>query len=146
MKMNPKETGKRIQLLRKQKGLSQEELADKLNVSSNTVAKIECSLRRPSVDFVVDLVNFFDTTVDYIILGEEIKKERNYDFLLREIDDKVEQLLALKENLLKEKNKKRNNIKSRCDEQNASQRLSCACPWTNCAHNHAYQSIVFCSI
>lgn len=106
MKMNPKETGKRIQLLRKQKGLSQEELADKLNVSSNTVAKIECGLRRPSVDLVVDLVNFFDTTVDYIILGEEIKKERNYDFLIREIDDKVEQLLALKENLLKEKNKK----------------------------------------
>lgn len=106
MKMNPKETGKRIQLLRKQKGLSQEELADKLNVSSNTVAKIECGLRRPSVDFVVDLVNFFDTTVDYIILGEEIKKERNYDFLIREIDDKVEQLLALKENLLKEKNEK----------------------------------------
>ena len=105
MKMNPKETGKRIQFLRKQKGLSQEELADKLNVSSNTVAKIECGLRRPSVDFVVDLVNFFDTTVDYIILGEEIKKERNYDFLIREIDDKVEQLLALKENLLKEKNK-----------------------------------------
>ena len=66
MKMNPKETGKRIQLLRNQKGLSQEELADKLNVSSNTVAKIECGLRRPSVDFVVDLVNFFDTTVDYM--------------------------------------------------------------------------------
>ena len=106
MKMNPKETGKRIQLLRKQKGLSQEELADRLNVSSNTVAKIECGLRRPSVDFVVDLVNFFDTTVDYIILGEEIKKEKNYDFLIREIDDKVEQLLALKENLLKEKNEK----------------------------------------
>ena len=55
-------------------------------------------MRRPSVDFVVDLVNFFDTTVDYIILGEEIKKERNYDFLIREIDDKVEQLLELKEN------------------------------------------------
>ena len=107
MKMNPKETGKRIQLLRKQKGLSQEELADKLNVSSNTVAKIECVLRRPSVDFVIDLVNFFDTTVDYIILGEEIKKERNYDFLIREIDDQVEQLLELKENLLKEKNEKK---------------------------------------
>lgn len=107
MKMNPKETGKRIQLLRKQKGLSQEELADRFNVSSNTVAKIECGLRRPSVDFVVDLVNFFDTTVDYIILGEEIKKERNYDFLIREIDDTIEQLLASKENLLKEKNEKK---------------------------------------
>ena len=52
----------------------------KLNVSSNTVAKIECGLRRPSVDFVVNLVNFLDTIVDYIILGEEIKKERNYDY------------------------------------------------------------------
>ena len=106
MKMNPKETGKRIQLLRKQKGLSQEELADRLNVSFNTVAKIECGLRRPSVDFVVDLVNFFDTTVDYIILGEESKKEKNYDFLIREIDDTIEQLLARKEILLKEKNEK----------------------------------------
>ena len=106
MKMNPKETGKRIRLLRKQKGLSQEELADRLHVSSNTVVTIECGLRRPSVDFVVDLVNFFDTTVDYIILGEGIKKESDYDFLIREIDDQVEQLLELKENLLKEKNEK----------------------------------------
>lgn len=48
MEMNLKETGKRIQLLRKQKGLSQEELADKFNVSSNTVAKIECGMRRPA--------------------------------------------------------------------------------------------------
>ena len=106
MKMNPKETGKRIQLLRKQKVLSQEELADKLNVSSNTVAKIECGLRRPSVDFIVDLVNVFDTTVDYIVLGEEIEKERDYDFLIREIDDAIGQLLELKEKLLKEKNEK----------------------------------------
>ena len=55
---------------------------------------------RPTIDVLIygDYV--------YIILGEEIKKERNYDFLIREIDDKVEQLLALKENLLKGKNKK----------------------------------------
>ena len=39
-----------------------------------TVAKIECGLRRPSVDFVVNLVNFLDTIVNYIILREEIKK------------------------------------------------------------------------
>ncbi len=106
MEMNPKETGKRIQLLRKQRGLSQEELADKLNVSSNTIAKVECGLRRPSIDFIVDLVNFFDTTVDYIVLGEEIKKEGDYDLLIHEIDDAIGQLLELKEKLLKEKNEK----------------------------------------
>lgn len=106
MEMNPKEIGKRIQLLRKQRGLSQEELADKLNVSSNTIAKVECGLRRPSIDFIVDLVNFFDTTVDYIVLGEEIKKEGDYDLLIHEIDDAIGQLLELKEKLLKEKNEK----------------------------------------
>lgn len=106
MEMNPKETGKRIQLPRKQRGLSQEELADKLNVSSNTIAKVECGLRRPSIDFIVDLVNFFDTTVDYIVLGEEIKKEGDYDLLIHEIDDAIGQLLELKEKLLKEKNEK----------------------------------------
>ena len=74
--MNSKETGKRIQLLRKQKGLSQEELVDRLGVSSNAVAKIVCSLHRPSVGFVVDLVNFFDTTVDYIILEKKSKRKR----------------------------------------------------------------------
>ena len=63
-------------------------------------------MRRPSVDFIVDIVNFFDTTVDYIVLGEEIEKERDYDSLFPEIDDAIGQLLELKEKLLKEKNEK----------------------------------------
>lgn len=70
------------------------------------MAKIVYGLHRPSVDFVIDFVNFFYTTVDYIILGEEIKKESDYDFLIRKIDDQINQLLELKENLLKEKNEK----------------------------------------
>ena len=40
MKMNPKETGKRIQLLRKQKGLSQEELTDKQKNDSISLKNI----------------------------------------------------------------------------------------------------------
>ena len=63
-------------------------------------------MRRPSVDFIVDIVNFFDTTVDYIVVGEEIVKERDYDSLFPEIDDAIGQLLELKEKLLKEKNEK----------------------------------------
>ena len=70
------------------------------------MTKIVCSLHRPPVDFVIDFVKFFYTTVDYIILGEEIKKESDYVFLIRKIDDQVKQLLALMENLLKEKNEK----------------------------------------
>lgn len=53
MRHDLKECGKRIQQFRQEKGLSQEQLAEKLNVSQNTIAKIECGLRRPSIDFLI---------------------------------------------------------------------------------------------
>ena len=45
MRYDLKECGKRIQQLRKERGLTQEQLAEKLNVSQNTIVKIESGLR-----------------------------------------------------------------------------------------------------
>lgn len=104
MKPDPKECGKRVQKLRKDKGLSQEELAAKFNVSSNLIAKIESGLRPLSIDMVVEYVNFFDTTIDYIILG--ITEEDEIDKAIRKIDEAIEILLEKKAELLKQKNKK----------------------------------------
>lgn len=104
MKVDPKECGKRIQQLRKAKGLSQEELTAEFNVSANLIAKVECGLRKPSIDIIVDCVNFFDTTVDYIVLG---KTEDEDEKLIREIDETIEKLLEFKEDLLRKKNEKR---------------------------------------
>ena len=55
MRYDLKECGKRIQQFRKERGLTQEQLAEKLNVSQNTIAKIESGLRRPSIDFLLEL-------------------------------------------------------------------------------------------
>ena len=45
-----KESGKRIQDLRKQKGLTQEELADRINISTSNRSKIEIGYSGVSID------------------------------------------------------------------------------------------------
>lgn len=104
MKPDPKACGKRVQQLRKDKGLTQEELAAQFNVSANLIAKIESGLRPLSIDMVVEYVNFFDTTSDYILLGET--EDDEIDRAVRKIDEAIEMLLEKKAELLEQKNKK----------------------------------------
>ena len=89
--------------------LSQEELAEKLNVSQNTIAKIECGLRRPSIDFLIELSMFFNTSINYLVFGvypEDLEKEkskREIDEAIEKIDEAIEKLLEQKEELLQMK-------------------------------------------
>lgn len=104
MRYDLKDCGKRIQQLRQEMKLSQAQLAEKLNVSQNTIAKIECGLRRPSIDFLLDLAEFFHTSVNYLVFGvplEEAEKEAllaKIDRAIQEIDSTIEELLKKKKN------------------------------------------------
>ena len=60
-----------IRELRKAKGLSQEELAVRLNVVRQTVSKWEQGLSVPDADMLVAIGEVFDTPVG-ILLGETI--------------------------------------------------------------------------
>lgn len=66
-----KESGKRIRNLRKQHGLTQEQLAEQLGIALNTVSRIEIGYRGISVDLAIELSVRFNTTLDYIFLGRE---------------------------------------------------------------------------
>ena len=57
----------RIQHLRKTKGISQEELADKIGVSRQAVSKWESEQSLPDIDKIIVLSEFFDVTTDYIL-------------------------------------------------------------------------------
>ena len=109
MRHDLKECGKRIQQFRQEMNLSQEELAEKLNVSQNTIAKIECGLRRPSIDFLIDLSRFFNTSINYLVFGvhpEDVEKEtakKEIDAAIEKIDQTIEKLLVKKEELLQMK-------------------------------------------
>lgn len=59
----------RIQQLRKEKGLSQEALAEALHVSRQAVSKWENGLAEPEVDKIILMSDFFGVTTDYLLKG-----------------------------------------------------------------------------
>lgn len=61
----------RIQHLRKSKGISQEELADKIGVSRQAVSKWESEQSTPDIEKIILISNFFDVTTDYLLKGIE---------------------------------------------------------------------------
>jgi len=63
-----------LKKLRKAKGLSQEELAVKINVVRQTVSKWEQGLSVPDSDMIIRLAEELDTTVN-VLLGEDAEVE-----------------------------------------------------------------------
>lgn len=65
----------RIQNLRKSKGISQEELADKIGVSRQAVSKWESEQSAPDIEKIILLSDYFETTTDYLLKGIEPANE-----------------------------------------------------------------------
>lgn len=61
-----------LQKLRKQKGLTQEELASALFVSRTAVSKWESGRGYPNIDSLKAIAKFFSVTVDELLSGEEV--------------------------------------------------------------------------
>ena len=68
--------------LRKAKGLTQEQLAEKLNVSSRTVSRWETGSNMPDIGMLVEIADFYDVSIPEIICGE--RKSENMDQETRE--------------------------------------------------------------
>jgi len=70
-----KETfGKRFTRLRKEKGLTQDDIAFKVNISPQAVSKWENDLSMPDISLLVDLADILDVTLDEL-LGKTLKHE-----------------------------------------------------------------------
>lgn len=66
----------RIQHLRKSKGISQEELADRMGVSRQAVSKWESEQTNPDIEKIVMLSELFEVTTDYLLKGIEPVPDR----------------------------------------------------------------------
>lgn len=89
-----------IKRIRKSKGLSQEELAIKLNVVRQTVSKWENGLSVPDSDMLITLADELDTSVN-VLLGETVTESMTDD--LKVISKKLEiiNLQLAKRNMVK---------------------------------------------
>lgn len=93
-----------IKSIRKSRGLSQEELAIKLNVVRQTISKWEQGLSVPDAEMLVSISEVFETPVS-TLLGENVSYPKVDD--LRTISEKLE-IINLQ--LLQRKNARRKMI------------------------------------
>ena len=65
--------GNRISQLRKRQGLTQEKLAEELDISHKHVSEVERGTSSLSLEKLIDAGKRLDCTMDYLILGKEKK-------------------------------------------------------------------------
>ena len=61
----------RIKYLRINAGMSQLQLAKKLNLSPSAVGMYEQGRRMPAIETIIQIAKLFDVSLDYLILGSE---------------------------------------------------------------------------
>lgn len=74
------EFGERLKHLRKEKGILQSQLAERLSVTRALISAYESGTKSPSIDMLIKLSRSFHVTTDYL-LGIEKGKTLNIDGL-----------------------------------------------------------------
>lgn len=68
-------SGNRIKTLRKEKGITQEEFANRIGMSYKTINAIENGSKGTKIDTLILIAEELETTLDYIILGRNSEVE-----------------------------------------------------------------------
>ena len=84
--MNLIKIGKFIANPRKEKNLTQEELAEKLYITDRAVSKWERGISLPDADKMLDLCNILNINVNELLIGEKIN--------MKDYNDKTDKLLV----------------------------------------------------
>ena len=85
--------GQRIAALRRQRGLSQAELASRLGISASAMGMYEQGRREPSADTLVSLAREFQVTTDFLLTGEMNSQmdEQAYSRMLLNLIDSAQE-------------------------------------------------------
>ena len=67
--------GKNLQELRKQKGMTQEQLAEHFNVARRTVSRWETGSNMPDLDILIEMSDFYDVDLRELLNGERTEEK-----------------------------------------------------------------------
>lgn len=95
MYYDQKECGRRIAKLRKKKMLTQEQLAENLNISTSNLGKLERGLQSISIDLLIEISAFFTVSTDYVLLGRETQT----DAMKKKIHGMIRELMEMEREL-----------------------------------------------
>ena len=96
--MDLSKIGKLIKEKRKEKSLTQEELASKLSISDKAVSKWERGLSLPDISLLIPLSEILDISLYELLSGEKTKEEK--------VDDTLKSTINYSNQVIK-RNKKR---------------------------------------
>jgi len=86
--MNKADIGARLKKSRKDKGYTQEYIAEKLNVGPTYVSDLERGVKTPSFDLFVNLIELLEVSPDYILSGHvNTSKGYVYDELTKKLEN-----------------------------------------------------------
>lgn len=96
--------GEKLFELRKSKNLSQEEVAEKLNVTRQTVSKWETNQSTPDFDKIVPLCELFEISTDELLRGKKSESQEENDITIlekQEDNTEVKEDTKIEENVIK---------------------------------------------
>ncbi|MBF0548737.1 MAG: helix-turn-helix transcriptional regulator [Candidatus Riflebacteria bacterium] len=71
--------GEKIKSLRKEKGLSQHEFAEKIGADARQISRYETGRITPSVEAIIKIAKVFDVSIDYLLLTDAARKSLKVD-------------------------------------------------------------------
>ncbi len=88
--MTPKDCGKFISELRKEKNLTQKQLSEKLNVSDKAISRWETGKGFPDVNSLLALSEFFSISVNELLAGKRIEEEKLTEIAEKNVINAIE--------------------------------------------------------
>ncbi len=98
MTLDQKRFGERVKAARQLRGMTQEQLAEELNIALEHLKRLENGCKSPSVDLVMTIADALTVSNDFLLVGEKTdhdkEREENFEVLdgLSELSDKLSDL------------------------------------------------------